>query len=362
MDNCVVFDFYNHFIKDDIVLLYSGDFNDYVLINSTEIIKNYISDEISFEKNKNKMIFLMIESFQNVIRYAEIESIENSELEEKMFVTRKIGDELYVATANVIEKEKKDSIEKKITKINKLDSIQLKQLFIEVLTNRQFTEKGGAGLGFIEMSRKSKTNLFYDFDKISDDLFHFYFMTKLNTKEESASLGKMNIKDTKAIHKLVSEKKIMLLLKNDFSEDVTIPALMMVEENLKSTDKTKQKIAFHVIVELMQNLSKHAALIDNKRKAIIVISKNKIGLEVCTGNIIDNKNITKLKKILSEIKDLSNDELSSQYIAKLVDYKSDDIGGVGFIDIARESEDFSFDFMDINDKYTFFVFTIIIKI
>ncbi|MBN2892048.1 MAG: SiaB family protein kinase [Bacteroidales bacterium] len=362
MENSSVLDLYCFFEKDNIVLLYSGRFNDYVLVNSTDLIKNYVDDELTFEKYKNKMIFLMIESFQNIIRYAEINETNKTELLNKLFITRKTDNEIYVTTSNIIENYQKDKIIEKIKKVNEKDNVELKELFLEVLTNRQFSEKGGAGLGFIEMSRKTKAKLDYGFDKINSELSHFYFLTKMKPFDTKSENKEMTIDDCRNIHKKVSDSDVLLLLKNDFSEQTTTSALMMIEENLKTFEKKYQKIAFHIIVEVLQNVSKHSARINKKRHAMLIITKDKRGLKVSTGNLIEKKEVGKFKSMLTELKSMSKNELSLKYITKLVDEESEIIGGIGFIDIAREAKDFDFDFIDFNENYSFFVFSIIIEI
>lgn len=362
MNSCIAYDFYKLLDKDSFAMLYGGRFNDNVLINSTEIVKKIISDDIRFEKFKNKMIFLMIEAFQNVIRYAEIDSSEHTDLLGKFFITRRVNGEIFVATSNIVENYKKNKIKEKIERINNLDGVSLKKKIIDVLTNRQFSDKGGAGLGFIEMSRKTKTKLIYDFVTINDDLSHFYFLTKLKYNEISVSQNLSNIDLYKNLHSTVSKEKILLMLKNDFKEDMIAAVLSVVEQNLKVIEMKYHKKIFHLLVESIQNISKHAAIREGKRHAIVLISKDEQAYFISTGNLVKNQDVDKFKTLLVNLKNMSKKELSSIYVSKLIDETSEKIGGIGIIDIIREAESFYYNFIEIDEIFSFFAFKIKINI
>ena len=58
----------------------------------------------------------------------------------------------------------------------------LKMLYKEVLNNEERTEKGGGGLGIIDIARKSKQKLVYDFMDIDDQYSFFSLYIKIPQK------------------------------------------------------------------------------------------------------------------------------------------------------------------------------------
>ena len=159
MTTKTIFEFYKLLEKDKISFSYRGRFSNNVLTMATELLKENLDEEHA--RLRNKLSFLMIESFQNISRYADKE---NSGLDEtsEFFMTRNVGDTFYIISANLIDNDKIPVVKEKLEKVNTLDKKELNLLYREVLTNKQINEKGGAGLGFIEMVRKSKGKLPFD--------------------------------------------------------------------------------------------------------------------------------------------------------------------------------------------------------
>jgi len=49
-------------------------------------------------------------------------------------------------------------------------------MYLEIITNGEFSAKGGAGLGFVEMAKTSGNNLEYSFKPITDDYSLYTFI------------------------------------------------------------------------------------------------------------------------------------------------------------------------------------------
>ncbi|MEA3451964.1 MAG: SiaB family protein kinase, partial [Bacteroidota bacterium] len=166
MDNTLTLDFFNQFWKDNLVIIYCGYFNDKSLISLTDIIALHYDIEESKNKFKGRFVYLTVETFQNVIRYTKpLMDKMNLNGHKNFFFTKKVDDDFFISTANVVKPKSIDIIEKKIKEVNNLSQEELNTKYKEVLLNKAFSEEGGAGLGFIEMGRKTKQNLDYSFEK-----------------------------------------------------------------------------------------------------------------------------------------------------------------------------------------------------
>ena len=156
MTTKTIYDFYKLLENDNISFSYRGGFSNNVLTTATQLFKENLEEEHS--KLKNKLSFLMIESFQNISRYAEEDEDDKLEETSEFFMTRNVGDTFYIISANLIDNDKIPEVKEKLERVNTLEKKELNALYREVLTNKQISEKGGAGLGFIEMVRKTKKN------------------------------------------------------------------------------------------------------------------------------------------------------------------------------------------------------------
>jgi hypothetical protein len=84
---------------------------------------------------------------------------------------------------NPIRKENMPKLEKTLEHINSLDKDGLKDLYKEIIKNTTISDKGGAGLGFVDMARKSGEKLEYEFPDMSAE--YYFFCLKVNVPRES---------------------------------------------------------------------------------------------------------------------------------------------------------------------------------
>ncbi|HUX53342.1 MAG TPA: DUF6272 family protein, partial [Williamwhitmania sp.] len=93
-----------------------------------------------------------------------------------IFMVSKGDNEYNVTTGNVIEDTKIDELSRILDKINSLDKEGLKMLYKNQMKEGRLSEKGGAGLGFIDIARKTGRKLEYHFLPIDNDS-HFFILT-----------------------------------------------------------------------------------------------------------------------------------------------------------------------------------------
>jgi hypothetical protein len=128
---------------------------------------------------------------------------------------------------------------------------------------------------------------------------------------------------------------------------------------------TVQKKVFHVMVECLQNISKHAENRNNivtskDGRGIFMISKDKSEYNVTTGNVVDNDKVVILRDILESINKLDKEGLKKLYKQQMREGRLSERGGagLGFIDIARKTgQKLIYSFLTINEEKSFFVLT-----
>ena len=118
-----------------------------------------------------KLLLVMIESLENILKYNENFDI-NSNIRTKFtpeFKIEKDDEKYFLTSVNVVFNKDIPMLENKINHVNTLDSEGLKKLYKSTITNGRFTHKGGAGLGFIEMAKISTEKIQFSFKKLDDD-------------------------------------------------------------------------------------------------------------------------------------------------------------------------------------------------
>jgi len=359
MTTKTIYDFYKLLENDNISFSYRGSFSNNILTMATQLFKENLEEEHS--KLKNKLSFLMIESFQNISRYSEKESDINLDETSEFFLTRNVGDTFYIISANLIDNDKIDMVREKLERVNTLEKAELNKLYREVLTNKQISEKGGAGLGFIEMVRKTKGKLPFDFVKVDDKQSMFFMQIELKNPKVDDGLPPIKLSDAKFIQEIVASENILMMHKGDFSKEAVGPMLRMVEENMQNVSLKVHKKIFHFLVEILQNISKHSYPINGKHDGLFQIGFDDNKFHIGTGNFIAKNEVENLKNQLDMVNSKSVDELNELYRKYLREGKSTKTGsaGLGLIDLARETDDnINYEFIDVNDDYSFFSLTV----
>jgi hypothetical protein len=166
---------------NDIILIYEGDF-------TQEITKMVLSmTERKFDAEgidaglKKKVFNVMVESLQNICKHQY--SVENPDYVPSIFmIGHNNKDEFSIVCGNVIDNNSIPPLQARIDQINTLDKEGLKLLYKQVRLASTISEVGGAGLGFIDMARKSENKLSYLFDRINDRISFFTLLTTVSKK------------------------------------------------------------------------------------------------------------------------------------------------------------------------------------
>ena len=160
-----MFDFYKKIDELNILLLFKGALSQETLIEMGESINNQGSE---YKKEIRISFAVFIELAQNIMNYsAERELINGKDVGVGICVFREATDGYHVISGNRIKKEISKSISDKLDIINAADADLLKQMYKEQRKNtRQNTNS--AGLGLMDIARKSGSNIEYYITDIDD--------------------------------------------------------------------------------------------------------------------------------------------------------------------------------------------------
>ena len=121
-----------------------------------------------------RLFSILIEALQNIRLHGEPHP--NGKEEAYVVVTR-IEEGYLIQTANLALDENVSPLSARLNYLNNLEATELKQHYVDVLTNGQISHKGGAGLGFITIAMKSKNSLEFSFKPYNEGLQLFEVAT-----------------------------------------------------------------------------------------------------------------------------------------------------------------------------------------
>jgi len=169
----------------------------------------------------------------------------------------------------------------------------------------------------------------------------------------------------KTFHNTIRKRNIILVYEGEVTQIITKAFSSMTEKNpdVQSDSSRTQKRLYHVMIECLQNVAKHADSEDTGKsiipgRGIFMITNSDEEYAVTTGNVIANDRIEEIKAMLNKFNSLGKDEIKAEYKKMIKASRlSDKAGaGLGFIDIVKKTGNkIEFHFDKINDKASFFI-------
>jgi hypothetical protein len=165
-----VYDFYKTMKAHEITLVYEGEITHQITKAFTSLAESNMKEEAETGPVQKRVFHVMVECLQNISKHAE----DNSNIEDSSFSGRGIflvskGDQEYnITTGNIIDNRRIKELKDMLERINKLDKPGLKELYKEQIQKGKLSDKGGAGLGFIDIKRKTGKQLIYHFLPITE--------------------------------------------------------------------------------------------------------------------------------------------------------------------------------------------------
>ena len=245
---------------------------------------------------------------------------------------------MHIFSRNLVNIQDKLFLEKKLNELNNLDKDQLKAYYTQVLGEGILSKKGGAGLGLIEMAKKSQKPIQKNFKKCAGENFAFNMQIDLVVDDQASPelLGDpMSIEENTVIVDLMTARNMVFLYKGDFSDEIITPMLNILEGNTGNPGDSVGFKIYHAAVELMQNISRHGSNAD-KKEGIFAINKTDKGYYLCTGNYFTNPE-KDLEKYVNKLNAMSKHDLDDLYRHQLkasVNLPNNN-AGVGLIDLRR---------------------------
>lgn len=171
---------YHTMQANEINLVYEGVVTQEITKTFTGLTeKNMIKNEEPGQVQR-KVFNVMVECLQNISKHADpLEGEANEERRGIVLVSH--GEDSYnVITGNVIKREKKEFLQAKLEQINSLDKEGLSALYKKQIMEGRLSERGGAGLGFVDIAKKSGNKIDYQFKDLTDDYCFFIIITTIS--------------------------------------------------------------------------------------------------------------------------------------------------------------------------------------
>lgn len=181
-----IYDLYHRMESNKVVLSFKGDVTSELMSSILQIIEQRMDDMNEAPKLRKKVYNVLVECLQNLYHHIDevpCETGKNGKDRSAIFMISLNNTGYSITTGNYIQTERKASFEEKLKRINSLEKDDLKLLYKEVLSSDTRSEKGGGGLGMIDIARKTGKKLNYAFAPLNDE--YSFFSLNINVEENN---------------------------------------------------------------------------------------------------------------------------------------------------------------------------------
>lgn len=336
---------YDMFADERVVFTYRGNMSEHITDSILSISENTLQEHTSLAPSNKKVSFLLVECFQNLLRHGDVAGGHGDE--NAMFSFRSFDNAFYINSINAIIDEDRARLKDMVERVNQLDKEGLTRLYRERLSTSTISEKGGAGLGLIELARKSGQAIRYSFTHEHDG--HVNFHNQVSFRQPGVDERELE-QATVGLSEAMLRSNTLLLYKGDLSQRSILPLLSMAELNSErlNTSRMTRRVG-HVLIEMLQNISRHADSTNGLREGVLTIGMVGQSFLIQTGNFINSSQRVKLTALLKEVTSVGADQLRDLHRKKFRDSLTREdrySSGLGIVQIARDSNgriDFSID-------------------
>ncbi|MEQ8909622.1 MAG: SiaB family protein kinase [Vicingaceae bacterium] len=296
--------FFEEFATEQMNFIYAGDFSDehtevFIELNNLQFSAH---DEIKL--SQRKAAFLIAECFQNIIRYHD-----PSHRDSYFHVNHKDG--LFkIISGNRIDNRHIPTLQSQLEQLNKLTAEELKEVYRKVLMNGETTTKGGAGLGLIEMARKTKNKLSFSFSAIDKNTSYFYFSLHLKWDQNTGKSLSHDFGRSISLRNKVLREQLFFAYKGILSTETTAHLLSV----MKHTDLSmQQKVLFVRFMGTFEKLTQSGLPGNVDHAAILLMGETKKAYSIGATCLLNHQSVMGIERSLKLYRSYDEQALKNAY-------------------------------------------------
>ena len=174
---------YKENTNGEVIISYKGEITSDLITNTLEVVESKLDDTTIKGKIRKRIYNALVESLQNLYHHSsrDITNEENKTKRFGVFIVSMKNDSYYLITGNFVPNDRVQYLKDRINQLNSMNRDELKSLYKLILNNQEFSEKGGGGLGMIDIARKTRSNFDYKFYDLNNDYSFYSLYIKINS-------------------------------------------------------------------------------------------------------------------------------------------------------------------------------------
>ena len=167
---------YDTKLSDNVIVKFKGDITSEII---TDVLDGLETQDILKDEKlrmKKKIFNVFVECFQNLYHHVDKPPIglDISEMEHfGIIVLTKVNDGYKISTGNFVSTSKINNIKERIDLVNSISDNNVRKEYVGLMNNGKLSEKGGGGLGMLDIVRKTGNKIEYYFMKHDEENLFF---------------------------------------------------------------------------------------------------------------------------------------------------------------------------------------------
>jgi hypothetical protein len=173
-----IFRFHQLMEEKSIMLVYCGEFSQDLNKILLSFIERKFKSENLEDSVRRRIFNIMVEVLQNVSKN-KIDNLGPANDVSPIFMLGSTDTDFLMISSNIIKKGNILTLKSRLDQVNSLDKEGLKNLYREARLNNPFTSSSGAGIGLIDIARKSENKIEYSFEDINTEYSIFSLLIRI---------------------------------------------------------------------------------------------------------------------------------------------------------------------------------------
>lgn len=169
--------------KQKVIFRYEGEVYQGLVVSFLKLLERKVTQKNEAKFIRKKLFNIMVEMLQNISRHAEDEQdLAFLEANNPIFTLGKIDDLYILMTQNPVSNEHIRQIYQNLTTVNEKSLEELRDIYRKIIKQGLISSKGGAGIGYIDLRRKSQEKFLFDFQALDPNYSLYRFVIRIDCK------------------------------------------------------------------------------------------------------------------------------------------------------------------------------------
>ncbi len=177
-----IYSFFERMEENNILFSFHGEISSELVSSILAIVEANLENAAEEVRVKKKVYNVLVECLQNLYHHLEDVSVENKEnkkLRTAIFMIGKINNKYTIMTGNYIKNTNVPALQKRLNDINSMSKEELREHYISTMAEGGHSQKGGGGLGLIDIIRKTGEKLIFHFIPVEQGFSFFELQIKI---------------------------------------------------------------------------------------------------------------------------------------------------------------------------------------